>query len=422
MAAEKDILLQLIEQKLDWGTSDTWLTKDFENLSQRIFEETSVSLSMSTLRRVWGKVTSTHLPSGTTLDTLAKFAGFADWRSFLKQQAPANNVSEVSSSVPILTAKPLKYRKAVLLLVLLFLIISLVGSITFKKFQSVSKSANSGGYRFSSKPLTHDLPNSVIFTYDARVAPTDCVFVQQSWNPGTRIAVDKTLHEYTSIYYEPGSFQAKLLVGNQIVKEQPLLISTNGWCGLIANQPVPVYLKPSEFLERACISLPISKIKEKNIALQPQPPVVKYYNVGNFDPVPVTSFSFSADVKNEYQEEAGACGMSYVALITDGVPIEIPLSAVGCVSELNLFNGKDMISGKKADLSCFGVDFSDWIRVRCKSTKDKLQYFINDKLVYASPLPKKEEQVVGLGFGFQGTGSVRNIHLTNGKVEVFQPF
>src|ERR1700735_5520817 len=77
-------LLNIIEQQLDWGDTATWQSKDFEMLNQLIFDKTKVSLSASTLRRVWGRVEYNHLPSGTTLDTLAMFAGFTNWRAFLK--------------------------------------------------------------------------------------------------------------------------------------------------------------------------------------------------------------------------------------------------------------------------------------------------------------------------------------------------
>src|ERR1700743_2674960 len=84
-ASELKRLLTIIEQQLDWGDASTWQSKDFEILNQLIFEKTKISLSASTLRRLWGRVEYNHLPSGTTLDTLARFAGFENWRAFTKR-------------------------------------------------------------------------------------------------------------------------------------------------------------------------------------------------------------------------------------------------------------------------------------------------------------------------------------------------
>jgi len=92
MSQDLESLLPIIEQKLDWGSSSGWQSRDFENLNQLILDETGVSLSASTLRRIWGRVEYHHLPSATTLDTLAKFAGFENWRKFIKLQVPVENV------------------------------------------------------------------------------------------------------------------------------------------------------------------------------------------------------------------------------------------------------------------------------------------------------------------------------------------
>lgn len=77
---------RLIEEKLGWGSSDNWQNQDFEALSSRIFDHTQVALSVSTLKRVWGKVKYDNFPALTTLNTLAIFAGYEHWRDFRQQQ------------------------------------------------------------------------------------------------------------------------------------------------------------------------------------------------------------------------------------------------------------------------------------------------------------------------------------------------
>ena len=48
--------LQRIEQKLGWGSSSDWKTRDFERLSDDILAETETLLSSTTLKRVWGEI------------------------------------------------------------------------------------------------------------------------------------------------------------------------------------------------------------------------------------------------------------------------------------------------------------------------------------------------------------------------------
>jgi len=106
MPADIDKLLRMIEQKLDWGDSAAWQSRDFENLQQLILDETGVSLSASTLRRVWGRVTYNSLPSITTLDTLARFAGTPNWRQFVKEHTDINN--DAAPAAPLPAPKPAK--------------------------------------------------------------------------------------------------------------------------------------------------------------------------------------------------------------------------------------------------------------------------------------------------------------------------
>jgi hypothetical protein len=330
MSPEIEKLLGIIEEKLGWGESKTWQSRDFENLNQLILDETGVSLSASTLRRIWGKVEYKHLPSSTTMDTLAKFGGYENWRTFRKHNTQSNTKPDTTEK-PIVqpTLKSKEWKK----LVWLFVIVFALGLGTVFWVKKSRPAIRAGEYSFSSRPVTRKIPNSVIFTYDASGSPTDSVYIQQSWDSRTKTLVDKKLHQHTAVYYEPGFYHAKLFVDTQIVKEHPLMIPTDGWLGLITNKMIPVYLDPKEFIFADSLQVSIDKVEKKNMLRDPMPPAVKYYNVGNFGPVSIHDFSFSVDIKNEYSEGAAACQFSSIFLYTDDVPIYIPISIPGCVSE-----------------------------------------------------------------------------------------
>ncbi|HEY8931552.1 MAG TPA: hypothetical protein VIM55_20280 [Mucilaginibacter sp.] len=418
MTSDIGKLLSIIEQQLDWGDPATWQTRDFEILSQLIFDKTKTVLSESTLRRLWGRVEYKHLPSATTLDTLAQFAGFENWRAFLKQQKEAAVVKKINPNTPAAIAKP----RFGLTIAIILITMALIGVAVFYVTDKFQPASDATAYKFSSQRLTNAVPNSVIFNYDATAAGTDSVYIQQSWDPRTRTLVNKRDHQHTSVYYEPGFYQAKLIVGKSVVREHKLMIPTAGWLGLIEDRPIPVYLNASDFIQKDMLSLPVPAIRQKNVSMQPRPTYIKYYNVGNFEPVPVKNFSFSAELRNNYHEGEAACQFAQVDLITDAGPIIIPLSIKGCVSELTLFSVDWIISGKKANLSGFGVDLSQWVKVSCKSTTNQILYFVNDKQVFQFQLPASNVKIVGMGFGFQGTGSVKNIELKGKDNIAFKAF
>ena len=71
-----------IEKSLKWGPADDWTNHDFEQLVEEIFAKTGANVSITTLKRVWGKVDYQSKPSISTLNVLALYLGYAHWRDF----------------------------------------------------------------------------------------------------------------------------------------------------------------------------------------------------------------------------------------------------------------------------------------------------------------------------------------------------
>lgn len=56
---------------------------NFDELSLRIKKSTGRSISVSTLKRIWGYVSYAHTPSYEILSILSAFAGYRDWHDFI---------------------------------------------------------------------------------------------------------------------------------------------------------------------------------------------------------------------------------------------------------------------------------------------------------------------------------------------------
>ena len=61
---------------------------EFNELSRMIKIETGRTLSLSTIKRIWGYVRSEGFPSVTTLNTLARYNGYTDWDTFFGVNKP----------------------------------------------------------------------------------------------------------------------------------------------------------------------------------------------------------------------------------------------------------------------------------------------------------------------------------------------
>lgn len=418
--SSEEILLNqcknLIEQKLAWGSSETWTSQDFIELSEKILEETKVNLSPTTLKRIWGKVKYHSDPNLNTMNTLVQFIGYESWKVFKIEhkkmvidegrEDEANELVISNENMIAAPVSPIPKHKKWWLGTIGALAVAFLIFLLFQKNLGGNRAIAEKDYLFKSKPLAKGLPNSVIFNYDASTAKTDSVFIQQSWDERRRFRVSKSLQEYTSIYYYPGFFSAKLLVDGEIVKEHKLLIPSEGWFIAIEQEPVPVYFKKEEVIKDGMLHLPISLIESKNIFLQPQTPWVRYYNVQEFKDLQNDNFIFETEIKNDYAQGSAVCQESQILILCENDAFSIPLSIKGCVANLNLFLAGNYTNGTNGNLSAFGVDMSNWVNVRCEVRNKKIKIFVNQQPAYEGTFSNPPNKIIGINYRFQGTGSV----------------
>jgi hypothetical protein len=417
MQTEEGLIRQvkrLFEEKTGWGNSDHWTNQDFLQLSELIRDETGITLSHVTLKRVWGKVKYDSLPNTHTLNTLAQYLGYDSWRDLAAKNPPILNPPTGQPPASTAATTPPRRRGfrriwlgAPLLILILAILLFLHGQQPPPQPQDFSFS--------SKKVVTAGLPNSVIFDYDASRSPDDSVIIQQSWDTTRRVKVSRDGHQYTSIYYYPDFYHATLRVHGQVVKTHSLLIQSDGWLPLIERDPVPVYFKKEEAIHDGKIGLTPEQVRDKNIPLQPSAPTVMFTNVRDFGDIYSDHFTFETSVKNDYSEGSAACQLTRIYLLCEGTAIWIPLCAKGCISTTDLYFTYFYTSGKREDLSNFGVDFSNYVKLRIESDSGRASIFVNDHLAYTVPRHIRRSKIIGIMYRFQGAGSVDYVYLSNGK-------
>ncbi|WP_046574226.1 hypothetical protein [Spirosoma radiotolerans] len=407
---------RLIEEKTGWGSSDSWSTQDFDRLSDQIAAQTGISLSVTTLKRVWGRVRYDSAPTATTLNTLAQFLGYENWPQF-KETAPTNTQQPASTAQPDIGTDATRDvpEPARLMPVTgnkrwwigASLAIGLTGILVFfLNYSSPSPALSPTDFSFSSQPLARGLPNSVVFHYDATASPTDSVFIQQSWDPRRRELVPKNGHQYTSIYYHPGYFRAKLVVGKQIMKEHNLLIPSDGWHVAVIEEPVPIYFKASEAIHQGALSLTTAAMEKLHIPIQPHPRTVQYRYVREFDRLRADNFVFETRLKNDVKQGTSPCQYVRVSILCKNEFFSVTLSAKGCVANLDLYLAGHEAQAKNTDLTAFGTDLSKWVDLRCEVRNKQASLFVNGKKAYEAIAPNSAHDIVGVSYEFEGTGSV----------------
>ncbi len=416
--------LSQIEQELGWGTSEYWSDSDFEKLSTLVLGRTSVRLSITTLKRVWGKVSYSGTPATATMNALVGFLGYDNWRTFVTQQQEM-----ADRSTPLKPAKT-PFRKPVWVwsgcMALLILVVALLRLFVFNTGSGKTETASvlsPEDFDLTVTRISPGIPTSVVFTYDAEHSPSDSVFIQQHWDPNRRALVPKNGHTHTSIYYEPGFFNAKLVIDSQVVKERPLLIPTDGWLATIDDfQSTPIYLDDDDFVKAGMIDIHADVMEKYGLSPLSDLTEIKLYHVGQFSPVSANDFAFTAQVKSNSLSGRDPCRHIWIRLVTERMPIIIPLALDGCVSNLMVSNIDSVYSGKDHDFSGFGAPVSDWVEVACIGTKEHIRYYVDKRLAFEAPMLSNDKHVMGMIVGLSGGGSLRGIRLRSGEKSIFEAF
>lgn len=452
-------VIKLYEEKTGWGDSTLWSNQDFLQLSELIRERTGVTISHVTLKRIWGKVKYESLPNTHTLNTLVQFLGYENWRDFSVRHSTGEGMGEVSAGAngaPVGDQRPMgaggegtgsrgpgtsglgpepaamagkdkaatRRRREGWMRRIVWVIAPVALAFLILLFlHGQQPSPQAQDYVFNSKKtVSTGLPNSVIFNYDASRSPDDSVVIQQSWDTTRRVRVPKNAHQYTSIYYYPDFYHATLQVHGKVVKTHNLLIETDGWLPVIAQDPVPVYIPKEAAMADGKMRLTTDQIKEKNIPMQPKPPTVFFFNVRDFGEIYSDNFVFETSLRNDYPEGSNACQNTRIYLLCEGTAIWVPLVSKGCVSTADLFFTYYYTSGTREDLSNFGVDWKNYNKLRIESDSGRARILINNKLVYTVPRHIIRSKIIGIDFQFDGTGSVDYVSLSNGKVSYKDDF
>ncbi|MGZ3766178.1 MAG: hypothetical protein ACXVB0_01680 [Mucilaginibacter sp.] len=421
MLNEENLINRLksnVEQRVDWGDSKAWVNQDFIALSDKVLKETGATISHVTLKRIWGKVKYDGSPQVYTLNTLSKFVGYESWRDFIVKNNDGN-FNEIQNTQSLPESEKKKSNKWIVpFAVTLFLIVIILLVIAVTKRQ-----INPSDFSLTAHTTTgKTIPNSVVFDYDATNASDDSVIIQQSWDTRLRTSVSKYQHQHTLIYYYPGFFQPKLIVGGRVAKEYDLLIPSNGWVTAIMHSPIPVYFKKQDVINNGYMSLSTEKIKAEHVLLNPDVPSLSYCNVKDFGPIYSDDFEFETSVRNDFREGSSVCQLTNIYLLCQGTAINIPLCSRGCESSLNFFFTDYSVSGKQRDLSGFGVDFKDFVKIKVNSSKGKAYVYLNNQLVYTVNQGITHSKIIGIDYVFQGTGSVDYVKLKNKSVSFDDEF
>jgi hypothetical protein len=391
--------LAQIEEKLHWGPSTGWHNEVFSELSEKIQQQTQVLLSPTTLKRVWGKINYQSAPSITTLNTLAQFAGYQNWRDF-------KNKSKFKKSNTL--RNKVNANLGIIMLAASLMTIVFISLYSLKGSKPAADAINTSHIRFKSRPIAKGLPNSVVFELNIDGIISDSIYIQQYWDPSKTIKLEQEQKQATGQYYFPGYFRARLLVEGEIIKQHDLFIKSEGWLGTVDYQPIPKYVDEAA-ITNGKLCFPPAILEEIKSAEKPL--TSTFHLVDDFENVSGDNFTLQATLKNNYNEKWAVCQQTQVMILGTKSSIILGLSIPGCVSEIGVMMSEVYLSGKKHDLSGLGADLSAYRNLKIEVVEKQLKAYLDEGLIFSEDYNESIGNIAGIRFRFLGAGEVAKVHL-----------
>lgn len=128
LAKLRELIEGVIERKMK-------TPKDFEYLSECIFEKFHEKISPTTLKRLWGYLPESTTPRKSTLDILSMFVGYDNWKDFCKKN-PIEEEKRKEERGENREEKTQKKRlsPAILYTIIALLLIGIISGVTYHVF------------------------------------------------------------------------------------------------------------------------------------------------------------------------------------------------------------------------------------------------------------------------------------------------
>jgi hypothetical protein len=411
----------LIECRLEWANSSTWKNRDFEYLSELIFEKSKIAISVSTLKRIWQNHPS-RIPHVSTLNALSQFLDYGNWNEFktkLKNDIGASRVTEK----PIYQKKKGGFMFVVIailcLIIFSILFLSLKNRINKKRYAYFSIPEKEVVFT-SKKTVTSGLPNTVVFNYDLSKIKFDSAFIQQDWDKTKRKKIFPENRFHTCIYYYPGYYTAKLVINDQVVKKFPLFVTTNGWMAVYKkkySQDVPIYLNNIDPIKNHCLHVTVEDL-ETNKINNDKDYIIGFYNTRDFGDVHCDSFSFETEIKNDPKEGGLTCGYTAITVQGEKGYLTASFSEKGCTAQLFLEFSDIYMDGTKNDLSSFGADLTRLRNIKYNVLNKNVAISIDNKEIKKFTFKRDIGKIIGFSYQFYGCGTVKMVKLSDKNANI----
>ncbi len=403
-----DQIKTTIEKYYPKGELSTWQNKDFVNLSFEIQQKTKVSISSSTLKRIFGKrkTGENYTPQQATMEALVLFATILSQDEAPEQEVPKHEVSEKEESELPFVRKSNWFW-------FLGIAVVMLGSAMFFFFGN-----NSPQKIFSSASITLD-------KLEGKGAATAFFSLDLPGKDEYRIAFDDfsdtsmvlgTEKRIAHFYNYPGVFYPNVLhKGKKIYSYSHVMVQTDGWYALGTHMDMrkdkTVLPIPIELLRKEPGYLHASMKDYLKCGVDTNAMVVlRLYNFRKYG-IDGDNFTLNLKVRNAGFWPGMQCNNIIVMVKGEHGRIQQYYPKAGCSFWIEGIYSDKTISGHSQDMSAFSVNNDEWAVLNITNQERKLIFRINDEFIFTTDYDRPLGQILGIEIRFYGTGYLDDFSL-----------
>jgi hypothetical protein len=414
-----NIIIRKIEKKLSWKKVSLWTDNEFRKLSSLIYEDTSISISPQTLKRLFGKVKykEVYTTQPATKDALAKFLNYSNWDAFIRDQDHSifRSISLISYRI---SGKHSKGRLLFVLLAIIFIIASVL----------IISDIKDKPVKFYAQNVTGMVPHTVSLHLDLSHVRNKEVYLDFDQNEAENATnvelLDRHLTLINHCFESPGYYNVRLLSKGKVLASTKIHVLSEGWTSYYFNDDNFTLRKFIFGLEKRVSDstadgiLYISPKALNNRGLNGN--TVYYLEHLLYKDFQVSADSCLFEVKYKNSSDIGgiSCYDVEVRIVGENGLASVMLVQKGCYRWSEITIGEKHLNGKFNDLSHLSADLSSWNIMQIFINNHKASIINNSDTIYTTDYNQPIGMIKGVRFVTKGSGAFDYVKLFDSRGEL----
>ena len=402
-------------RKAGFADCHNLVQRDLEFICDSIESKTGVLISLSTIKRLFNGQFARQ-PQIATLNAISMFLGYQNWQDFKlnrtrEMNGTPSNEKHARENIQLSSPRIRKFSYTRYFVIGGLPVFTAIALFAFLK-SGKPKTGNFEKAQFSvNKTTRNDVPNTVVFNYNIDEVIADSFFIQQSWDKGRRVRIDKKSHTLTDIYYEPGYHVAKLIANDQVIKTMDVSIPTDRWFFYAKERKpasLPEYISCPDF-KSGSLTTNKEEVEKGGIDIQKEHVYLQVYFPAQIE---YSSDNYILNCRIRINElKNNFCPFLMCEIFCQRNFMYFKSMPKGCTSEIKAQFGENILSGKANDLSALGTDVKEWQDVEIVVKNKKVTIRMNKKEVLSTQYDQPSGMITGLGFLSNGLPEVDFVSL-----------